>query len=266
VDPAEVANLLDANPGAFGLAETPPAVAEIVRGPAAPDEARILKTVLDETAALLAEQRVARHRAFGSSLAWLTVTASLALLGPTREAANAVVAARRLIDGTVAPAAAADTASELGSLLAGLGRWVEAAAAFDECLALHDRMLLDSVGRDRVVQTLAWFPTLARWTAYAHVRSGDPQRAVTTPLVATVHGVSSDQSGDGGTTVLPWLPELEGHPKCYRHRYLAILRQRSVSTDRQRSMSITVTCANPGRCLVCGVSTMPPPALLTLRN
>jgi hypothetical protein len=43
---------------------------------------------------------------------------------------------------------------------------------------------------------------------------------------------------------------------CYRHRYLAILRQRSVSTDRQRSISITVTRTNPGRCLVCGVSTM----------
>jgi hypothetical protein len=28
---------------------------------------------------------------------------------------------------------------------------------------------------------------------------------------------------------------------CYRHRYLAILRQRSVSTDRQCSMSTTVT-------------------------
>ena len=29
------------------------------------------------------------------------------------------------------------------------------------------------------MQTLAQFPTLARWTAYAHVRSGDPQTAVT---------------------------------------------------------------------------------------
>jgi hypothetical protein len=53
---------------------------------------------------------------------------------------------------------------------------------------------------------------------------------------------------------------------CCRHRYLAILRQRSVSTDRQRSMSITVTRTNPGRCLVCGVSTMSAAAPLTLRN
>jgi len=36
-----------------------------------------------------------------------------------------------------------------------------------------------------------------------------------------------------------------GRPaRCYRHRYLAILRRRSVSTDRQRSMSITVTRTN----------------------
>jgi SAM-dependent methyltransferase len=41
---------------------------------------------------------------------------------------------------------------------------------------------------------------------------------------------------------------------CYRPRYLAILRQRSVSTDRQQSMmmSITVTRAKPCRCLVWG--------------
>jgi hypothetical protein len=57
-----------------------------------------------------------------------------------------------------------------------------------------------------------------------------------------------------------------GAGRCYRHRYLAILRQRSVSTDRQRSMSITVTRTNPGRCLVCGVSTMSAAAPLTLRN
>jgi hypothetical protein len=48
---------------------------------------------------------------------------------------------------------------------------------------------------------------------------------------------------------------------CYRHRYLAILWQRSVSTDRQRSMmSIRVALGsartNPGRCPVCSVSTM----------
>ena len=179
VDPAELAGLLDINPAAFGLAETPPEIAEIVRGPAAPDEARILKTVLDEAAALLAEPRAALNPVFRSRLARLTVRALPALLGMTQEAADAVAAAYRLIDETVAPDAAADTASELGSLLARLGRWAEAAAAFDDCLVLHDRMLRDNVDRDRVVQTLAWFPTLARWTAYAHVRSGDPQMAVT---------------------------------------------------------------------------------------
>src|SRR5262249_3892825 len=67
----------------------------------------------------------------------------------------------------------------VGSLLGSLGRWAEAGAPVDDCLRLHDRMLRDNVDRDRVVQTLAWFPTLARWTAYAHVRSGDPQVAVT---------------------------------------------------------------------------------------
>jgi hypothetical protein len=43
---------------------------------------------------------------------------------------------------------------------------------------------------------------------------------------------------------------------CYRHRYLAILRQRSVSTDRRRSMSITETRTNHGRRRVRGVSTI----------
>jgi hypothetical protein len=40
-------------------------------------------------------------------------------------------------------------------------------------------MLRDNMNRDRVVQTLARAPQLARWTAYAHVRLGDPQTAVT---------------------------------------------------------------------------------------
>jgi CHAT domain-containing protein/tetratricopeptide (TPR) repeat protein len=179
VDPAELAGLLDINPAVFGLAETPSEVADIVRGPAAPDEARILKAVLDEAAALFAEPRAALDPVFRSRLARLTVRALPALLGMTQEAADAVAAAYRLIDETVAPDAAAETASELGSLFARLGRWAEAAAAFDDCLVLHDRMLRDNVDRDRVMQTLAWFPTLARWTAYAHVRSGDSQMAVT---------------------------------------------------------------------------------------
>jgi len=51
--------------------------------------------------------------------------------------------------------------------------------------------------------------------------------------------------------------EAAGQPgRCHRHRYLSILRQRSVSTDEQRSMSITITRTNPGRCLAFGVSTM----------
>jgi len=54
VRPAAVADLLDLNPAAYGLAETPPEIAAIVRGPAAPDEARLLTMVLDEAAALLA--------------------------------------------------------------------------------------------------------------------------------------------------------------------------------------------------------------------
>ena len=179
VDATMLANLLDINPAAFGLAETPPEVAEIVRGPAAPDEARILKTVLEEATALLADTRTALDRAVRSRLARLTARAWPAVLGPTQQAADGVAAARRLIDETVAPVAAAETEGELGNLLARHDRWAEAAAAYDGCLALHDRMLQDDVDRDRVVQTLARFPTLARWTAYAHVRSGDPQTAVT---------------------------------------------------------------------------------------
>ena len=179
LNPAMLGDLLDINPAAFGLAETPPEVAEIVRGPAAPDEARILQTVIDEAAALLAQPQVASGPGIRSRLARLTVTAWPALLGPTQDAAAAIAAARRLIDETIAPDAAAGTAGELANLLAHLDRWPEAAAAYDDCLALHDRMLRDNADRDRVVQTLARFPTLARWTAYAHVRSGDPHTAVT---------------------------------------------------------------------------------------
>jgi CHAT domain-containing protein/tetratricopeptide (TPR) repeat protein len=177
--PATVAQLLDINPAAYGLAETPPEIAVIVRGPAAPDEARLLTMVLDEAAALLAEPRVALDPGIRSRVARVTVRALPVLLGPTQQAADAVAAARRVIDETVAPYAAADTAGELGSLLARLGRWAEAAAAFDNCLALRDRMLQDNADPERVVQTLDQFPTLARWTAYAHVRSGDSRTAVT---------------------------------------------------------------------------------------
>jgi hypothetical protein len=76
VNPATVAEILGTNPAAFGLAETPPAVAAIIRGPASPDEALILKTALGETAALLAEPRVTLNPAIrpacwaASSLAW----------------------------------------------------------------------------------------------------------------------------------------------------------------------------------------------------
>jgi hypothetical protein len=57
-----------------------------------------------------------------------------------------------------------------------------------------------------------------------------------------------------GRSSAPAWPGCRRPPRCYRHRYLAILRQRSVSTDRRRSMSITVTRTNHGRCLVCSVS------------
>lgn len=179
VRPGMVANLLDINPAAYGLAETPPEIAEVVRGPAAPDEARLLTMVLDEAAVLLAEPRVTLDPGIRSRVARVVVRALPVLLGSTQQAADTVAAARRVIDETVAPAAAADTDSELGSLLARLGRWAEAAAAFDNCLALQDGMLRDNMDPGRVVQTLARFPTLARWTAYAHVRSGNPQTAVT---------------------------------------------------------------------------------------
>jgi hypothetical protein len=53
---------------------------------------------------------------------------------------------------------------------------------------------------------------------------------------------------------------------CYRHRYLTIFRQRSMSTDRQRSVIIAVTRTNPGQYLVCGVSTISAVAPITLRN
>ena len=179
VDATMLANLLDTNPAAFGLAETPPEVAEIVRAPAAPDEARILKTILEETTDLLADARTTHDPAFRSRLARLTARVWPAVLGPTQQAADGVAAARRLIDETVAPVAAAQTAGELGSLLARHNRWAEAAAAYADDLALYDRLLQENVGRDRVVQTLAQAPALARWTAYAHVRSGDPEAAVT---------------------------------------------------------------------------------------
>jgi hypothetical protein len=66
----------------------------------------------------------------------------------------------------------------LGSLFAGLDQWAETAAAFDDDLALNERLLQDGMDRDRIVQVLAHASTLARWTAYAHVRSGDPQTTV----------------------------------------------------------------------------------------
>jgi CHAT domain-containing protein/tetratricopeptide (TPR) repeat protein len=177
---AEFANLLDTNPAAFGLTETPPQVADIVRTPAGADEARLLKTVLGEAAAMLAEPRVVSNPAVRSRFAELTADAWSALLGPTQEAVDALAAAHRLIDETAAPNAAAGVAYALANLLARLGRWPEAAATFSSCLALHERMLQHNLDRDQALQMLARFPTLARWTAYAQVRAGDPESAVTT--------------------------------------------------------------------------------------
>lgn len=128
---------------------------------------------------MLEEPHTEQSPSVRSRFARLRASAFPLLLGPTQEAADAVAATRRLIDETVTPEAAAETAGELANLLALLNRWPEAAAAFDDCLAIHDRMLQYNTGRHRIVQTLAQFPNLARWTAYAHVRSGDPQTAVT---------------------------------------------------------------------------------------
>jgi CHAT domain-containing protein/tetratricopeptide (TPR) repeat protein len=179
VSPATTASILDNNPAAFGLAETPPAVAAIVRGPASPDEAKILKTVLGEAAARLEEPRVALNPGSRSRFARLIAVALPKLLGPTQEAADALAIARRDIDETAAPDAAAEVAGLLGSLFARLDRWADAAAVFDDYLALYERRLQENTSRDRVVQTLARAPRLARWTAYAHVRLGDPGTAVT---------------------------------------------------------------------------------------
>jgi Replication-relaxation len=62
-----------------------------------------------------------------------------------------------------------------------------------------------------------------------------------------------------------WLSAVRAD-RCYRHRYLTIFRQRSMSTDRQRSVIIAVTRTNPGQYLVCGVSTISAVAPITLRN
>jgi CHAT domain-containing protein len=205
VSPAMTADLLDTNPGAFGLAETPPMVAEIVRGPASPDEAQILQSVLGEAVALLAEPRVTRNPGIRSRIARLTVIAWPKLLGPTQEAADAVAVARRLIDETVAPDAAMQTDSLLGSLFTQLDRWAEAAAAFDDDLALNEKMLQDNIDRERVVQTLARAPTLARWTAYAYVRAGDPQTAVTILERTRSRSLSRFVPGAGpGLELLSW--------------------------------------------------------------
>ena len=145
VRPAAVADLLDMNPAAFGLAETPPESRRDRPRSSRTNEARILKTVLDEAASLLAQPRAALDPGIRSRAARVVVRTLPVLLGPTQQAADSIATARRLIDETVAPNAAAETASELGSLLARLGRWAEAAVAFDDCLALHDRMLRDNV-------------------------------------------------------------------------------------------------------------------------
>jgi CHAT domain-containing protein len=178
-DAEALASILVTNPGAFGKTETPPEVAQMIHSPAAAEEARILQTVLDEAAAMLAQPRTDRDPLIRSRLARLTAMAWPMLLGPTQEAADALAAARRLIDEAVAPDAAATTSSDLGTLLSDLDRWVDAAAAYDDCIAINDRIIETSVVKDRVNQALKQFPTLARWTAYIHLRCGDPQLAVT---------------------------------------------------------------------------------------
>jgi CHAT domain-containing protein len=179
MSPDDLASVLETNPAMFGLTETPPEVSAVLNAPAPPDETRILQDVLSEAEALLAQPRMGRNPGIRSQLARLTASASWRLLGPTGEAAAAVTVARRLIDATVDPDDAAVTSAELGTLYARLDRWAEAAAAYDDCLAVIDRTLQDSVGRERVMQALAQFRTLARWTAYAHLRCDDPQQAVT---------------------------------------------------------------------------------------
>jgi CHAT domain-containing protein/tetratricopeptide (TPR) repeat protein len=205
VSPTMVADLLDTNPSAYGLAETPADVAEIVRGSAPPDEAQILRQVLAVAAAMLAKPRVTGNSAIRSRLARQTAIALPKLLGRTREAADAVAAARRLIDDTVTPDAAADTTAFLGGLFARLGEWEEAAAAFDDCLAVYESMLQNSTDQDRVMQTLARAPQLARWAAYAHMRSGDPQKALTILERTRSRSLSRFVPGGGrGLELLSW--------------------------------------------------------------
>jgi CHAT domain-containing protein/tetratricopeptide (TPR) repeat protein len=177
---ALVAQVLDTNPAAYGLTETPPEIAEIVRGPAAPDEARILTEVVDEAAALITEPWAARSPAMRSRLARMTAVAVSKLLGTTQAAAVAVAAARSLIDKTVAPDAAAETANLLGAILARLNQWEQAAAAFNDCLGVYEEQLQQSADRDRVLQILGRAPWIARWTAYSQVQAGQLEAAVTT--------------------------------------------------------------------------------------
>ena len=157
VSPSDLAALLDRHPGFFGLAETPPEVSAALHAPAPPEETRTLEEVLAESGALLAEPRTSGNPATRSQLARLTAMASQRLLGPGLEAADAVAAARHLMDATATPDNAALTSAELGSLLAQLDRWAEAAAAYDDCLAVVDATIQDSASRDRVMQTLTQF-------------------------------------------------------------------------------------------------------------
>ena len=179
-DPTRSRAFSTINPAAFGMAETPPAVAEVVRGPAAPDEAQILKTVLDEAAALLAEPRAALDPAFRARLARLTVRAWPTLLGAD---AGSRGRGRR--------GASPYRRDGRARCRSGDGERAGQSPRPSGPVGRRPRLPLMIASRfttgccrttwteDRVVQTLARFPTLARWTAYAHVRSGDPQTAVT---------------------------------------------------------------------------------------
>ena len=162
VSPSDLAALLDRHPG-FSAWQNAARGQRGAACPGPPEETRTLEEVLAESGALLAEPRTSGNPATRSQLARLTAMASQRLLGPGLEAADAVAAARHLMDATATPDNAALTSAELGSLLAQLDRWAEAAAAYDDCLAVVDATIQDSAGRDRVMQTLTQFPTIARW-------------------------------------------------------------------------------------------------------
>jgi hypothetical protein len=79
------------------------------------------------------------------------------------------------------------------------------------------------------------------------------------------HRVATDPVPRKPRRILTPTPRTPGRQTaCDQHRYLAILRQRSWSMDRQCPMSITVTRTR--RCLNCRAGTRPDSTPLTLRN